>query len=83
MMNLLTGRDIRGEADCTEAVYRFIRLLKLTASLQELGIERKQLEAMAAEVSGNIGNDPASQEEGIIPKLYEMAWQEGAVCRRS
>ncbi len=83
MMNLLTGRDIRGEADCTEAVYRFIRLLKLTASLQELGIERKQLEAMAAEVSGNIGNDPASQEEGIIPKLYEMAWREGAVCRRS
>lgn len=83
IMNLLTGRDIRGEAGCTEAVYRFIRLLKLTASLQELGIERKQLEAMAAEVSGNIGNDPASQEEGIIPKLYEMAWREGAVCRRS
>lgn len=83
IMNLLTGRDIRGEAGCTETVYRFIRLLKLTASLQELGIERKQLEAMAAEVSGNIGNDPASQEEGIIPKLYEMAWREGAVCRRS
>ena len=82
-MNLLTGRDIRGEADCTEAVYQFIRLLKLTASLQELGIERKQLEAMAAEVSGNIGNDPASQEEGIILKLYEMAWQEGTVCRQS
>lgn len=83
MVSLLTGRDIQGEADCTEAVYRFIRLLKLTASLQELGIERKQLEIMAAEVSGNIGNDPASQEEGIILKLYEMAWQEGAVCRRS
>lgn len=83
MMNLLTGRDIRGEADCAEAVYRFIHQLNLTASLQELGIERKQLETMAAEVSGNIGNDPASQEEGIILKLYEMAWQEGAVCRQS
>lgn len=82
IMNLLTGRDIRGEADCTEAVYRFIRQLNLPASLQELGIERKQLETMAVEVSGNIRNDPVSQEEGIILKLYEMAWQEGAVCKQ-
>lgn len=83
LMNLLTGRDIRGEAACTEEIYRFIKSFGLTVSLQELGIERKELETMAGEVSGNIGNDPASQEEGIILKLYEMAWQEEAVCRRS
>lgn len=83
ILNLLTGRDVLGENDCTETIYQFIRSIRLGASLQEIGVTKVQLPVMAKEVSGNIKNDPASQEEGIILKLYEMAWQEEAVCRQS
>lgn len=83
VLSLLIGRDIRGEDACTGEIHRFIRGLGLISSLQELGIERARLQTLADEVSGNIGNDPASQEEGIVLKLYEAAWQEDAVCRQS
>lgn len=83
VLKLLTGRAVRGEAACAEEIYRFIRSLGLVSSLEELGIKKEQLQAMAGEVSGNIGNDPASQEEDIILKIYEMAWREEAVCRQS
>lgn len=83
VLSLLTGRVVLGEAACAEEIYRFIRSLGLVSSLEELGIKKEQLQAMAGEVSGNIGNDPASQEEDIILKIYEMAWREETVCRQS
>lgn len=82
VVHLLTGRDVRGKAACTEEFFRFIKSLGLKASLQELGVEREKLQFMAEEVTGNIGNDPAAQEDGIVLKLYEMAWGEEAICRR-
>ena len=72
-----------------ERVERILELLtgekklKLPVSLREMGIAKEQLLVFAKEVSGNIGNDPASCEEGIILKLYETAWQEETACRRS
>lgn len=84
LLKLLTGTDVRGEDEGVKTINLFIRSIGLEASLQEMGISREQLPSMEKEVSGNIGNDPASQEEGIIRKLYEMAWQEEeAVCRQS
>ena len=84
ILNLMTGREVHGEAECTEAVYQFIQALGLPSSLQKIGIRKEQLPIMADEVSGNIGNDPASREEGIIMRLYETAWQEEiAECRQS
>lgn len=83
ILKLLTGRDIRGVDDCTETIQQFIKSIGLKPSLQGIGVTKGQLRVMAEEVSGNIGNDPVSQEEGIILKLYEMAWQEEkSVCRR-
>ncbi len=83
ILKLLTGREIQGENDCVETIYQFIRSIGLATSLQDIGIAKEQLPIMAKEVSGNIKNDPASQEDGIIRKLYEMAWQEEtAVCRQ-
>lgn len=84
ILKLLTGTDVSGENDCTQTIYRFIKSLGLAASLQKIGVAKDRLPVMVKEVSGNIGNDPASQEEDIIQKLYEMAWQEeAAVCRQS
>ena len=48
-----------------------------------MGITKDQLPIMASEVSGNIQNDPASQEDGVIQKIYEMAWQGETVCKQS
>ena len=83
ILELLTGEKKQGEADCAEAMHQFIHSLKLPVSLREMGIAKEQLLVFAKEVSGNIGNDPASCEEGIILKLYETAWQEETACRRS
>lgn len=80
---LLTGKEVRGKAASAEEIFRFIKSLGLKTSLRQLGIERKELQVMADQVTGNIGNDPVSQEEDIILKLYEEAWQEEAVCRQS
>lgn len=83
ILKLLTGRDIQGENECVETIYQFIRSIGLATSLQNIGVVKEHLPIMAKEVSGSVGNDPASQEENIILKLYEMAWQEEtAVCRQ-
>lgn len=75
MAELLTGQRVKGEEECAGTFYQFIKALGLPLSLSEMGIPKQQLSGMADEVSGNIGNDPVSQEEGIILRLYEMAWQ--------
>lgn len=75
MAELLTGQRVKGEEECVGTFYQFIKALGLPVSLSEMEIPKQQLSGMADEVSGNIGNDPASQEEGIILRLYEMAWQ--------
>ena len=74
---LLTGEKINGGRDCQNAIHQFIKSLQLPTSLQELGVGRSELAIMASEVTGNIKNDPAGQEEDIISKIYEAAWQEG------
>lgn len=83
MMSLLGGVTVCGEKPCTAAMRRFIETLGLEVSLQEMGIEEEQLSVMSGEVSGNMQNDPAAQEAGIVHRLYEMAWQEGERCRQS
>ena len=54
----------------------FLTKLRLSASLRELGVDRSQLSELAAGVAGNLANDPAAQEENIILKIYERAWEE-------
>ncbi len=76
ILELMTGHEVRGAKKCTETFCEFIKFLGLPSSLCELGIEKEKLPLLADEVSGNIKNDPASQQEGIILKLYEMAWPE-------
>lgn len=83
ILSLLTGENIRGEKACVMTVKELLQTLGLPVSLQEMGISEEQLSVMAEEVSGNIQNDPASQRESIIAELYEMAWQEEAICRQS
>lgn len=73
---LLTGKSARGREECARVFCRFIKMLGLPCTIRELGIKEELLSVMAQEVSGNIKNDPAAQEEGIILKLYERAWQE-------
>lgn len=83
VLKLLTGKNVKGAQECAQTICRFIRSLGLAVSLQGIGVDHKQLPVMAKEVSGSIGNDPASREKGIILKLYEMAWrEETAVCRQ-
>ncbi len=56
-------------------MHQFITLLKLPTSLKALGIKKTQVDDMANSVSGNLSNDPASQEENIIKRIYENAWE--------
>lgn len=75
--SLLCGNTIDKAEESIEIIHQLIKSLKLPVSLKELGVKESQLYQMAAEVTGNIKNDPAAQEEGIILHLYQKAWQEG------
>lgn len=68
---LLTGTE---QSDTEKCVFEFIKKLELPTSLRELGVKEEQLIQMAAGVSGNIKNDPASQEEDVILKIYKEAF---------
>lgn len=76
MLCLLNGEPVYGEEGCARAFWEFLEKIMLTPSLQGLGIRKEQLKQLASEVTGNIGNDPAAREDGIILKLYNNAWQE-------
>lgn len=73
-VELLCGQNIQGEQNCVEKMHCFIKRLGLPVSLKELGIKNENLAVMASEVTGNIKNDPASQEKEIILKLYTMSF---------
>ena len=48
--------------------------MKLTRKLRNFGIQENELLQMADEVTGNVGNDPASVEEDIIYKIYQESF---------
>ena len=73
-MSILAGRNIQGEDECIQTMQDFVSSLQLPGTLKALGIDREQLSGMAETVSGNLLNDPASQEQDIIIKIYERAW---------
>ena len=74
VMDLLTDTDCRNEADMVEVMNRFISDLGLPLSLREIGIAESMIGQMADEVTGNIQNDPASQEKEIIKEIYYKAF---------
>lgn len=75
IMSILCGQRIEGKEECINRMHQFITLLKLPTSLKALGIKKTQVDDMANSVSGNLSNDPASQEENIIKRIYENAWE--------
>lgn len=76
IMSILWGQRIQGKDECIKKMHEFIALLQLPTSLDRLGINSAQIKDMVYAVSGNLWNDPASQEEGIITKIYENAWED-------
>ncbi len=75
IMGLLIGKSICGRENCTKEMHKFLTLLKLPTSLQQFNIKKEQIYEMAGLVSGNLLNDPASQEDDIIIKIYLKAWE--------
>ena len=53
-----------------ELMSGFLDKLQIYQPLRELGITQEMTAAMAAEVTGNIHNDPAADEHDIIRKIY-------------
>ncbi len=74
VIQLLTGKDCQGGTDAAEKMNRFLQRLELPVSLHEIGVTESLIKRMANEVTGNIQNDPAAQEEHIIEKIYQMAF---------
>lgn len=70
---LLIGRRYSCKNDVLQAFRQFIDGLGVRKSLSGLGIDAKQIKALAGEVTGNITNDPASVQGGIIERIYENA----------
>lgn len=53
------------------AIEEFIKPMGINRRLSEIGVKKDMLDQMAGEVTGNIANDPASQEKDIIKKIYK------------
>lgn len=66
----LTGQPCHGQQEVSSAFERFMARLKVRKSLRELGIAPDDAAKLAQEVTGNIANDSAAAEAGIIEKIY-------------
>ena len=75
MISILAGASSHGKETCVYVIKNFIASLKLPVSLKEMGIEKASVKEMAESVTGNLLNDPASQEPDIIQKIYKRAWE--------
>lgn len=71
VVELLTGNET---LDVEKSIEEFIKSLELPMTLRELNVKEEHLALMAAEVTGNVQNDPASQEEDVILKIYKEAF---------
>ena len=76
MMSILVGKNVQGKKECINIIRNFISSIKLPETLKVIGVDKTQLRDMAQAVSGNLLNDPASQEKDIAIKIYERAWEE-------
>lgn len=76
MISILAKKNVQGKKDCINIMRKFISSIKLPKTLKEIGVDKTQLRDMAEAVSGNLLNDPASQEQDIVIKIYERAWEE-------
>lgn len=59
--------------ECKE-IEELLTEMKLTGKLRDFGIQENELLHMADEVTGNVGNDPASVEKDIIYKIYQESF---------
>lgn len=71
VVELLTGNQ---NASVEEGIIEFIKKLELPMTLRELGVKGEQLLLMTTEVTGNIQNDPAVQEDNVVLKIYKEAF---------
>lgn len=73
VMRLLRDRNCQNSAEVVELMREFLIELELPISLREIGVTESLVDKMIHEVSGNIQNDPAAQDEDIIGKIYRTA----------
>lgn len=69
-MTELTGQPCHGRCEVLAAFERFMNVLNARKTLKELGIAAGEAAKLAQEVTGNVANDPAATEAGIIEKIY-------------
>ena len=69
--SILSGKTCIGERQSISVFMSFINRLEVRQTLKELGID--DTDALAEKVSGNMKNDPAYVEEGIVRKIYRKA----------
>lgn len=65
-MRLLVDADFQSKADVVEVMNRFIADLGSPLSLRKISITESMIDQMTDEVTGNIQNDPATQEKEIV-----------------
>ncbi|MCM1230992.1 MAG: iron-containing alcohol dehydrogenase [Ruminococcus flavefaciens] len=73
VMELLTGMECKNSEDVVRSMSKFIANLGLNVSLREIGITDSMITRITKEVTGNLQNDPVSQDKNIIEKIYHTA----------
>lgn len=61
-----------GQKNALETVEGFIEKIGLRRKLSDFQLSGADIPELAARVSGNLGNDPASREPDIIQRIYQL-----------
>lgn len=81
------GMLITGHAchSCDEALEAFCAWMDSTCgcpSLADLGISKEDVSMLGTMVQGNLGLDPAGNEDGIVKRIYQSAFENSDKGRR-
>lgn len=71
--SVLGGRPCQGVQAVLAAYDAFAASIQLQGGLASLGVERAAVPALAAQVRGDLSNDPAGMVPGIVEKIYNGA----------
>ncbi len=72
---ILSGNPCNSKEEAISSLEKFMKDVDVDIKIEELGLNKGDLNELVENVSGSIKNDPASCDEKIIEKIYTTAFK--------
>lgn len=73
VLELLTGCKPASKVEAINQMRDFEGRIGVEKRLTDIGIKQGEVQMLTDEVTGNIANDPASEADDVIKKIYQMS----------